>query len=94
MACETPIVATDVGECREIVRDDSRISPIRDPRSLAAIMDRLLALSFDARRQIGVQDRQRVANCYALPVVAERYKALWESVVRAAPCNMQLPSHR
>lgn len=80
MACGTPIVTTDVGECREILHDDSRISPIRDPQSLAANMDRVLALSPDARREIGAHDRQRVAACYALPVVAGRYATLWEHV--------------
>lgn len=80
MACGTPIVTTDAGECREILDDDSRISPIRDAQSLATNMDRVLALSPDARREIGAHDRERVAASYSLPVVAGRYATLWEHV--------------
>jgi len=85
MACETPIVATDVAESRQIVGDDSRIVPPRDSSALAAALDSVLRLSPAERGQLGARDRERVATYYSLSDVARKYAELWE---RAAASSL------
>lgn len=80
MATGTPVVATDNGECREIIGDEARIVPAGQPRMLASCLDRVLAMDEDARLMVGRRDRERVRHHYALPVIAGSYEGLWTRV--------------
>lgn len=81
MAVATPVVATDAGECRSIIGDDTRVVPTRDHRKLAAALDRVLFLSPDARNRLGLRDRDHVSTTYSLVKIAARYADVWGSAV-------------
>jgi glycosyltransferase involved in cell wall biosynthesis len=80
MACETPIISTDVAECRAIIGDDTRIVSPRSAQALAATLDAVLRLPAEERRRLGKRDRARVADHYSLDHVAQTYARLWEQV--------------
>lgn len=81
MAAGTPCVATDVGDSRSIVGDDERIVPPRDPAALAAAIGRVLQLNTADRRALGLRDRARIAEHFAIDVIAERYAALYRQTL-------------
>ncbi len=85
MAAGTPVVATNVGECSDIIDDAARIVPIRNPSALAAAMTRILSLPPHERAALGLRDRRRVAERYDMPTIAQSYGALWRGIAAADP---------
>ncbi|MEM9294140.1 MAG: glycosyltransferase [Acidobacteriota bacterium] len=77
MASAVPAVATDVGDCAEVLRDPARIVPPKDPQALA---DALLPLIRDhkLRQRLGREGRERAEQEYSLQVAVERFAALYE----------------
>lgn len=80
LACGVPCVSTDIGDAREIVAQDGRIVPPRDPEALARGLDELLGLPPDAREALGARGRERVLANWDLEAVVSRYGALYEAL--------------
>lgn len=79
-------VATDVGQCREILADGRAglLVPPRDPAALAAA---LLALCRDpvARRDYGQRLQQHVADHYSREAVLQQVTAVYARVLPQSP---------
>ncbi len=75
-----PVVATRVGGVSELVHDgvSGWTAQPRDPEALAAAMDRLADASPEARREVAVRGRARIAAQHGLDAVLDR----WEAVLR------------
>lgn len=81
MSCGIPCITTDVGDAAAIVGDAGRVVPARDPESLASAMLDLVALSDEARMQIGRQARERVIANYSVIRLRERYTELYRELI-------------
>lgn len=81
MAAGTPCVATDVGDSRLIIGDSGGVVPPRDPIALADAIGRILQLSETERRALGMTARARVAEHFAIDVIAARYAALYRQTL-------------
>jgi glycosyltransferase involved in cell wall biosynthesis len=81
MAAGTPCVTTDVGDSRAIVGDVGRAVPPRDPVALAAAIADILRLSEADRHALGLAARARIAEHYAIDVIAARYDALYRETL-------------
>jgi len=81
MASGVPCVVTDVGDSALLVGETGRVVPPGDPGALAAAMESLLALAPGPRLALGAAARARIGAHYALPVIAERYQALYASLI-------------
>lgn len=81
MACGVPCVATDVGDSALMVGQTGRVVPPGDPVALAAAIESLLALPEAARCALGAAARQRIRTDFALPVIADRYQALYSELI-------------
>jgi len=83
-----PIVATDVGGSREVVRDleTGFLVPPNDPEALAGAMLRLMDLSKEERRQMGEAGRRYIEAKYSMDHVVE----MWEGLYRELLSNMAI----
>ncbi len=73
-----PIVATNVGgNCEAIAPTGGELTPPHDPPALARAMARITALPPVTRYQMGQAGREHVIKHYALPLVVDRWEALY-----------------
>lgn len=79
-----PVVATDVGGNREIVRDGytGLLVPPRDHESLARAMVHLMSLPDAARRAMGQAARAYVEAHYGLERVVDQWEKLYRNCLR------------
>lgn len=80
MSCAVPCVATDVGECREIIGDAGIVVPAKSPEAMANALESLILAGEEERRRIGAIGRSRVEKYYSLARSAERYASLYEEI--------------
>lgn len=75
-----PVVATDVGGCREIVKDgvNGMLVPPSDPKALAQAMREVRSLPREKRRSMGEEGRAWVMGQFDI----ERVVAIWEDLYR------------
>ncbi|MBC7817441.1 MAG: GT4 family glycosyltransferase PelF [Planctomycetaceae bacterium] len=82
MACGVPCVATDVGECAEVVGDTGRIVPKQDPQRLGEAIVDLLRMPHAERTALGDAARRRVVERYDIQRIVDRYQKLWRELAR------------
>jgi glycosyltransferase involved in cell wall biosynthesis len=82
MACGIPVIATDVGGTRDIVRSnlDGLLVPPRDADVLASAINLILA-SPDLADRMGSAARERVVKESSWDSVAAKYDTLYEKVI-------------
>ena len=80
MACGVPCVATDVGECAEVVGDTGRIVPKQDPQRMGEAILELLRPPRAERIALGAAARQRVVERYEINRTVARYCQLWRDL--------------
>jgi glycosyltransferase involved in cell wall biosynthesis len=91
MACETPCVATDVGESAAIVGEAGAIVPPADPPALAEAICRLLELDRTARASLGRAARRRIETEFSLEQAASRYVQLYRQLASRATRAPDVP---
>lgn len=72
MACGRPIVATDVGDARQLIGDAGIVVPPRDPAALAEAVVRLRD-DPDLREKMSVRARSRIENDFCLADAAAAF---------------------
>ncbi|WP_276353932.1 glycosyltransferase [Cohnella caldifontis] len=84
-ACELPIVATDVGGNREVVRDGESgyLVPPSDPDRLALAMERLMLRTEEERRDMGRRGREHVMGQYDIDAILSRWEGLYRDFYEA-----------
>jgi L-malate glycosyltransferase len=82
MACEVPVVATDIGGIPEVVEDGETgyLLPLGDVPGMAAAALRLLG-DEDLRRRFGAAARRRAVERFGQAAVVARYRSIYERVV-------------
>ena len=81
LLCAVPVVATDVGDARELVGNAGRIVQPGDAQAMSQAWEELLTMSFHERRRIGMAGRERVRCQHGLKTVAARYFELYRRIV-------------
>ncbi|GBC97341.1 Putative glycosyltransferase EpsD [bacterium HR16] len=78
-----PVVATDVGGNREIVRDGESgfIVPSRNPDALARAMQHLMSVSERERSQMGAVGRQHIIENYSMEHVVQQWENLYRELL-------------
>lgn len=83
MACATPCIVTDVGDCSYLVGDTGIVVPPADSVALADAISRLVSLAVEQRRTLGERARARVISEFGVTRIADRLTALYEVCVGA-----------
>lgn len=81
MAAGVPAVVTDVGDCSWLVNDDSAVCPPGRPDLLAGAVARILNLSPDRYRALGMQARARVVDALSLDAYVRNHAAVYTAAV-------------
>lgn len=78
-----PVVVTDVGGNREVVRNGETglLVPPKDHGALAWAMIRLMDLSEGERKQMGVAGRKHIEDSYSLDHVVDIWEALYQELL-------------
>ncbi len=82
MACGRPVIGSAVGGITFTIKDGETglLVPPRDPRALAASLQRLLDQP-EVRKRMGAAARKRVEREFSWPIVAMRTGALYDAVL-------------
>lgn len=83
MASGVPCVATDVGDCCDIVGDTGVVVVPRCPSALAAALLDFLARCSSDISQLGAAARSRMAARFSLQAMALKYRCLYEAAAQA-----------
>ncbi len=77
MACGTPCVVTDVGDCALIVGATGIVVAPGNPCALAEAWRNLIEAGPGVRHRLGMAARHRVQQHFSLPTIVERYQAMY-----------------
>ncbi|SFL46675.1 Glycosyltransferase involved in cell wall bisynthesis [Desulfomicrobium norvegicum] len=80
MACGAPCVATDVGDCRDIVGGTGILVPPSDSVALAEGLLAMSMMSTADRAALGLAARMRIEERYAIQAVVEQYVELYQKM--------------
>lgn len=76
MACGTPCVSTDIGDCRNLIGDTGYVVPPRDPSALkGAVME--LLVDDERRSDLGARARNRIETNFSIDIIAQSYANLY-----------------
>jgi glycosyltransferase involved in cell wall biosynthesis len=83
MAIGLPIIATDVGDSRLLIGEDSRCGELVPPTSLIEIANAMVRLGCDSsmRRSMSDQGKIRYLDKFSLQEMLEHYDALYQSLL-------------
>jgi glycosyltransferase involved in cell wall biosynthesis len=86
MACGKPIILSNVCDAGNLVLDGTNgfLCDPSSPESMANAIGRLTALSFEARRKMGLASRALAERLFDTQIGIERYEQILQSVVRRA----------
>jgi glycosyltransferase involved in cell wall biosynthesis len=86
MAAGLPVVSTRTGAAAEIIQDGVN-GLLVDAGSSEQIRDAIVRIVSDRdfAQRIGIEARATIASTYAIEIVAERYRELYESLIKT-PC--------
>lgn len=80
MACGVPCVATNVGDCREIVGDTGRVVAPGNPARLARAWEEILILDEAEYERRSAQARERVEQVFSMSRCVRRYEELYREM--------------
>jgi len=81
MASGVPSVVTDIGDSALIVGDTGVVVPPKNAQALADGWMKLLRLSPEERKNLGVAARQRISDLYNLEMIVSQYEQVYETKI-------------
>jgi glycosyltransferase involved in cell wall biosynthesis len=82
MSCGIPVVATDIGGTKEVLRDgiDGFVVPVHAPSALAAALRKLLQ-DPRIRQQMGMNGRHRIEADFSSTIFFEKVSGLYQEIL-------------
>lgn len=81
LACQVPVVATDVGDSALIVADSGIVVPPGDAEAFAMALAEIASLGPDGRKSLGSAGRHRGKANYSLKEISKRYDEMHHDLV-------------
>lgn len=82
MAMGVPCVVTDVGDAAMLVADTGVVVPKEDSAALAQGLGCLLAMTSDARQQLGQKAKARIHAEFTMERARERFESIYQRVIK------------
>lgn len=82
MAMGVPCVVTDVGDAAMLVADTGVVVPKANSAALADGLGRLLAMTTDARQQLGQKAKARIYAEFTMDRARERFESIYQRITR------------
>jgi glycosyltransferase involved in cell wall biosynthesis len=82
MAMGLPCVVTDVGDAAMLVADTGVVVPKEDSAALAFGLGQLLAMTPDARQQLGQKAKARIYAEFSMDRARERFESIYQQITR------------
>jgi glycosyltransferase involved in cell wall biosynthesis len=82
MAMGLPCVVTDVGDAAMLVADTGVVVPKEDSAALAIGLGQLLAITPDARQQMGQKAKARIHAEFSIDRARERFESIYQRLAR------------
>lgn len=79
MACSTPCVVTDVGDCAFIVGDTGLVVERRNPLQLAKAIKKMMEMNEKERFKLGIRARERIVKNFNITDILKKYEILYKS---------------
>jgi glycosyltransferase involved in cell wall biosynthesis len=80
MACEVPCVATDVGDCADIIANTGRIVKSGDVNAMAGAWSDILSLPPSEYTELGAKARNRIGKEYSIQKILNTYQDLYQDL--------------
>ena len=87
MACGVPCVATDVGDCKQLIGPTGSVVPPQAPQALAAAWRAMIELAPAQRQDLGEAARRRIVEHYNITTMRARLTALCVAQACVYPCS-------
>ena len=84
MSSGTPCVATDVGDCAEIIGETGHVVNTEDMKTLSLRIVELLNLSFKQRKRLGYAARKRILEKFELNKIVSKYEDFYLKLVQGS----------
>ncbi|MDQ2052606.1 glycosyltransferase family 4 protein [Natronolimnohabitans sp. A-GB9] len=81
LACETPVIATDLEQLRPLVDGVGRLIPPESPPELADALDELLEMDPERRIEMGMEGRERILDDYSWRDTVEQTTAVYTDIL-------------
>jgi glycosyltransferase involved in cell wall biosynthesis len=78
-------IATDVGDCREVIGSTGRSVPPADAAQLAGALTEMIRMGSTERSALGMRARDRVTGLYDGELARREYRGLWAAPSTAVP---------
>lgn len=78
MACETPCIVTDVGDCKEIVGDTGIVVETKDSEGIASGIEMIINMDKKEYNKLRKKCRSRILNMFELKKIVSMYEALYK----------------
>lgn len=83
MAGGLPNLASDVGDCRELLGETGVIVPPAQPEDLAAGLVEMAAMGLDELRRLGAAARARIEERYSIGAMVKAYRGIYSELCGA-----------
>jgi len=74
MACETPVVSSDLGDCPYIINDSNMIFPINSAETLSKRWQKIIRYDKERRNKIGKKNRERIMSLFEIKNIEKTYE--------------------
>lgn len=91
LACEVPVIATDVGDSARIVGDSGLIVEPGDEAGFADALVKMVELGPHGRAPLGSAGRERARQLYSLSGIAAQYERLYMNILNERDLHSHNP---
>ena len=73
MSCKTPIIATNIGDSKKIIKNYGKIVPVKDSESLASSIIEILEMDKIMTKNISIEARKSIINRFSEKIIYKKF---------------------